>query len=646
MKRLTLTLLALAATLALSAQVRVTFVGASITEGAGTSDPATRSYPARTQALLGDAWHIENYGVGGCTMLRHSDCPYWTRGRLGEALTSHPDIVLIDLGGNDSKPWNEPAIDKGELVDDAETLVSMFQALPSHPRVILMTPTLFTKDSYGISDGVSQKKVCPALYEAAKRTGCEVLDMYPVLQDAPETLAGDGIHPDDRGAELLAEKVAWYLKAYPEKPAEFMTIDGMADNPFITHLYTADPSAHVWADGRLYVYASHDIDPPRGCDLMDQYHVFSTDDMVHWTDHGEIVRASDVPWGRKEGGFMWAPDAAYRNGKYYFYFPHPSGTHTGSTWKIGVATSDKPASDFKVGGYIKGMTSYYDPCVFVDDDGQAYIYNGGGGQCFGARLKKNMTQLAGKMVPMEGLVDFHEGPWVHKYNGKYYLSYPDNYIDANGKQYNRMHYAMSDNPLGPYEFKGVFMEESPVGCWTNHHSFVEFKGEWYLFYHHNDFSPTFDKNRSVRVDKVYFREDGTIIPVVPTWRGVGYFKSTDELNIDRYSECVGAKIDYLDEYNYFAGWKVRFTQQYDRVRFNDVDFGAKAPKSIVFRAKGDGAVLNVTVGAGKSVAYTIPASEDWTEVVLPAKQGKAVGMQDITAELASGSIEIDWISFR
>ena len=316
MKRLTLTLLALAATLALSAQVRVTFVGASITEGAGTSDPATRSYPARTQALLGDAWHIENYGVGGCTMLRHSDCPYWTRGRLGEALTSHPDIVLIDLGGNDSKPWNEPAIDKGELVDDAETLVSMFQALPSHPRVILMTPTLFTKDSYGISDGVSQKKVCPALYEAAKRTGCEVLDMYPVLQDAPETLAGDGIHPDDRGAELLAEKVAWYLKAYPEKPAEFMTIDGMADNPFITHLYTADPSAHVWADGRLYVYASHDIDPPRGCDLMDQYHVFSTDDMVHWTDHGEIVRASDVPWGRKEGGFMWAPDAAYRNGKY------------------------------------------------------------------------------------------------------------------------------------------------------------------------------------------------------------------------------------------------------------------------------------------------------------------------------------------
>jgi hypothetical protein len=110
---------------------------------------------------------------------------------------------------------------------------------------------------------------------------------------------------------------------------------------------------------------------------------------------------------------------------------------------------------------------------------------------------------------------------------------------------------------------------------------------------------------------------------------------------------VGAKIDYLDEFNYFAGWKVRFTQPFDRVRFNDVDFGAKAPKNIVLRARSEaGAVLNITVGAGKPVAYKIPASADWTEVVLPAKQGKAVGMQDITAELASGAVEVDWISFR
>ena len=92
----------------------------------------------------------------------------------------------------------------------------------------------------------------------------------------------------------------------------------MPGNPFITELYLADPSAHVWDDGRLYVYPSHDVAPPRGCDLMDGYHVFSTTDMVNWTDHGEFLHSRDVEWGRPEGGFMWAPDAAYRNGKYYY----------------------------------------------------------------------------------------------------------------------------------------------------------------------------------------------------------------------------------------------------------------------------------------------------------------------------------------
>src|ERR1700733_8823101 len=95
--------------------------------------------------------------------------------------------------------------------------------------------------------------------------------------------------------------------------AAFGALPGNAANPFITTIYTADPSAHVWSDGRLYVYPSHDIDPPLGCDLMDKYHVYSTDDIVHWRDEGQILQASDLTWGRPEGGFMWAPDCAYRN---------------------------------------------------------------------------------------------------------------------------------------------------------------------------------------------------------------------------------------------------------------------------------------------------------------------------------------------
>ncbi len=158
---------------------------------------------------------------------------------------------------------------------------------------------------------------------------------------------------------------------------------GRAANPFITSIYTADPSAHVCGPSRrLYVYPSRDMDPPRVVAiLMDHYHVFSTADMVHWRDEGEILNASQVPWGRKEGGFMWAPDCAYRNGTYYFYFPHPSGTRWNDTWKIGVATSSKPTSDFKPGGYIEGLGGFamIDPAVFVDTDGKAYIYFGGGG---------------------------------------------------------------------------------------------------------------------------------------------------------------------------------------------------------------------------------------------------------------------------
>lgn len=304
-------------------------------------------------------------------------------------------------------------------------------------------------------------------------------------------------------------------KAHPAKWVIFllaMAAMGMASaqNPFIRDIYTADPSAHVWADGRLYVYASHDVDPPRGCDLMDKYHVFSTNNMKDWVDHGEILSSDQVDWGRKEGGFMWAPDAAYKNGTYYFYFPHPSGTDWNNTWKIGVATSDKPASGFKSQGYIPNVGGFamIDPAVFVDDDGQAYLYYGGGGKCQGGKLKDNMVEVDGSMQNMEGLKDFHEASWVFKRNGIYYLTYSDNQKGAN-----RLHYAISKNPLGPWEHKGVYLD--PTGCDTSHGSVVEYKGQWYAFYHNQALSGQ-GNLRSICVDKLYFNPDGTIQKVVQT----------------------------------------------------------------------------------------------------------------------------------
>ncbi len=294
----------------------------------------------------------------------------------------------------------------------------------------------------------------------------------------------------------------------------------MFNSALTGNLYTADASAHVWTiDGkeRLYVYASHDMEPAVGCDRMDRYHVFSTDDMENWTDHGEILNAATVRkhdgWGSE--GFMWAPDCAYNpeDKLYYFYFPHPESTaNWNSTWRIGVAVSPYPDKEFRVIGYISGMPPHIDPCVFVDDDGQPYIYNGGGGKYFGGKLKKNdWATLDGPMTAMTGLNDFHEAAWVHKYNGKYYLSHSDNNPTDRGG--NRMKYAVSDSPLGPWKDMGVYIY--PTGMETNHGSIVRFKGKWWAFYHTSNWSGH-GTLRSVCVDPVTMRADGSL-EVVRNW---------------------------------------------------------------------------------------------------------------------------------
>jgi len=290
-------------------------------------------------------------------------------------------------------------------------------------------------------------------------------------------------------------------------------ISKISQNPFIQTIHTADPSAHVWADGRMYIYASRDMDPPHGCDMMDHYHVYSSADLVNWRDEGEILAADDVPWGRPEGGFMWAPDCAYRDGKYYFYYPHPSDSHWNDSWKVGVAVSDQPGSGFKDSGYIEGLGGFgmIDPCVFVDDDDRVYMYYGGAGMCRGGEMNTDMISLKEEMRPMEGLVDFHEATWVFKRNGIYYLTYSDNQEGSN-----RLCYAVSRSPLGPWEYKGVYLE--PTGCDTSHGSVVCFKGQWYALYHCCDISGR-GNLRSICIDPLEFTEDGSIRTVVQTRNG-------------------------------------------------------------------------------------------------------------------------------
>lgn len=301
---------------------------------------------------------------------------------------------------------------------------------------------------------------------------------------------------------------------YEHNPLFVNFASEMYQNSFTGTLYTADPSAHVWADGRLYVYASHDMEPTQGCDRMDRYHVFSTTDMKNWTDHGEIMNSATVKAhvGIGIDGFMWAPDCVYNKEDqlYYFYFPHKIDT---DTWRIFVATSKEPAAKFRVKGVIEGIPSTIDPCVFVDDDGQPYIYTSGAGKgCWGAKLRKDdWAKLDGVMSPLTGFTDFHEAPWVHKYKGKYYLSHSDNHASSQGG--NRMQYSVSNNPLGPFTPCGVYMY--PHGEETAHGSIVEYKGKWYAFYHTANYSGR-GALRSVCVDPIEYDQNDRL-KVVQNW---------------------------------------------------------------------------------------------------------------------------------
>ena len=363
-----------------------------------------------------------------------------------------------------------------------------------------------------------------------------------------------------------------------------MPLASTAQNPIIRNQFSADPTARVFGD-RIYLYPSHDIFPPAGqrqdwfC--MEDYHVFSSENLTDWTDHGMIVTQNKVPWVRPDSYSMWAPDCVEKNGKYYFYFP--SSPKDGRGFAVGVAIADSPTGPFiPEPEPIKGINGI-DPCVLQASDGNAYIF-WGNGRC--AKLKPNMKELADdnpketvkwgnremEMVGVSCLKDLPnrqaEGPFAFEYNGNYYLTYP--YVRENTEV---LGYAMSKNPMGPYEYKGLIMAEQPNGCWTNHHSIINYKGQWYLFYHHNYFSPNDDKRRSACIEKLYFNPDGTIQEVKQTIRGVGVNRATEKIEIDRYSSASADVTEALiDTVNTFRSYQATLPAKGSWLQYNDVDF--------------------------------------------------------------------------
>jgi hypothetical protein len=417
-----------------------------------------------------------------------------------------------------------------------------------------------------------------------------------------------------------------------------------AQNPIIRDQFSADPTARVF-NGKVYLYPSHDIPTPPGKNLrenwfcMEDYHVFSSENLSDWTDHGVIVTQTRVPWLTRINYDMWAPDCVFKNDKYYFYFPVGG--------RIGIATADKPEGPYSVlDKPVEGIRGI-DPCILLDKDGKTYIFTSMG-RISVAKLKDNMIETDGQPqtianLPTKGLI---EGPFAFELNGRYYLTYPhvENKIE-------RLEYAMSDSPMGPYKQVGVIMDESPSGCWTNHHSIVSYKGQWYLFYHDRDYSPNFDKNRSVRIDSLSFNSDGTIRKVIPTLRGVGITDALKKIEIDRYSQISnnGISVTLLDTVNTFNGWMTKLDIQNAWIQYNTVDFGNKKLRSVQVRALSQtGGTIQIRIDKKDGILLAevkIPKGSGWNEINTRMSKFRK-GIHNLVVVLKDDNpVEIDWIRF-
>jgi hypothetical protein len=430
-------------------------------------------------------------------------------------------------------------------------------------------------------------------------------------------------------------------------------VAAQAQNPLISGQFTADPTARVF-QGKMYVYPSHDIPTPpekkgrKDWFCMEDYHVFSSVNLTDWTDHGVLVNQKEVPWVDGTSYSMWAPDCVEKGGKFYFFFPAnvARDSTSGGGFGIGVGIGDRPEGPFIFQPNPISGVHGIDPCVLIDRDGQAYLYWAQGG-LFVAKLQENLLELSSEPQALENLPQgFKEGPFVFERNGLYYLTYP--YVRNKTEE---LVYSVGLSPMGPFRYGGVIMDESPVACWTNHQSIVRFGDQWYLFYHHNDYSPKFDKNRSIRADSLFFNEDGSIRKVIPTWRGVGVTASSSKIQMDRYTSVSpdGASISFLDSMDAFAGWKVSFTKLGTWCRYNAVRFSRVSSKKIRARiASKTGGRLEVRLSRPDGpvlVRMRVKKNTNW--MIKESKTKKIdVGTHDLfVLQNGSGEVDLDWISF-
>ncbi|HLP75329.1 MAG TPA: glycoside hydrolase family 43 protein, partial [Candidatus Paceibacterota bacterium] len=358
----------------------------------------------------------------------------------------------------------------------------------------------------------------------------------------------------------------------------------LADYPVASHRYLADPSSLVTKD-RVYIYCSDDDESP----LQGGYNIpdvvcISSSDMKNWTDHGSVFRPEkETKWAKKS----WAPAAIERDGKFFLYFGNGGGN-------IGVVVSTNPVGPFlDVRGKdlinhntpgVQPSTNMwlFDPGVFIDDDGQAYIYFGGNGDhnVRGAKLNRDMISLDGPVMHMYA-TNFFEASWVFKRNGTYYFSY-----SSTPRAQMRIDYMTSDNPTNGFTYRGIVGDQPPINNNNNHASQFEFKGRWYHVYHNRIVAkqagiPT-GFRRNIAIEEMSFNDDGSIKKVTYTTNGVaqiGHLDPYTRVEAETFNAQSGIETEQCSE----GGMNLSEINNGDWVKLVGVDFGGKGAKKFTAR---------------------------------------------------------------
>lgn len=418
-------------------------------------------------------------------------------------------------------------------------------------------------------------------------------------------------------------------------------------NPLLPrYFFMPDAEARVMPDGKLYLYGSQDISGSKDY-CSKEYHVFSTDDpfMEHWTDHGISLRnTKDEPGTLSNPDtILYAPDAISRNGMYYLYVCGPNSFEA-------VLSSDKPEGPFINATPIPGADGDgIDPAVFVDDDGQAYLF-WGQFRLKGAKLNEDMATLDMTSLTENVLTEmehgFHEGASIRKRNGKYYMVY----TDISRGRATCMSYAMADAPLGPYKKAGVIVDN--VFCdpqtWNNHGSIQQFHGQWYVFYHRS--SQNSNTSRRVCAEPIFFDENGFIKEAEMTSQGASgpicAFQQIDASiacrmkgsvyiapQADPSTACVNEVLTSGGGGNWIEDWA-----EYKYIDFKD---GVSLWK---LRASGYGKVSVMVEDYGVVGVFEIQ-SEEFTEHV--GKLSRTVeGVKALWILISGEHISVDWFEFE